>query len=141
MKILVVDDNKGVLFAIESMLKSEGHEVKTARDGGDGYAAYLLFNPDLVITDIQMPRQNGFELMKHIRAHDPAMKTVYMSGDPSAYQGALEEERMRYRVRFLGKPFSMTELIDLLKEQRSVFSIKGFFTRHRKDTHSQSGND
>ena len=117
MKILIVDDNEGVLFSIESILKDEGYEVKTAKDGGDGYAAYLLFNPDLVITDIQMPRQNGFELMKHIRAHDPGMKTVYMSADPYPYQGALEEERVRYPIRFLGKPFSMTELIDSLREQ------------------------
>ena len=117
MKILIVDDNEGILFVIKSMLKSEGHEVETARNGGDGYAAYLLFNPDLVITDIQMPHENGFELMKHIRAHDPGMRTVYMSADPYPYQGALEEERVRYPIRFLGKPFSMTELIDSLREQ------------------------
>jgi DNA-binding NtrC family response regulator len=117
MKILIVDDNEAILFILESMLKSEGYEVETARDGEDGYAAYLVFNPDLVITDIQMPRENGFELMKHIRSHNPGMKTVYISAEPHLYQDALEEERVRYPVRFLGKPFSMTELIDSLKEQ------------------------
>lgn len=117
MKILIVDDNEGILFVIKSMLESEGHEVETATNGRDGYAAYLLFNPDLVITDIQMPHENGFELMKHIRAHNPGIKAVYISADPYLYHDVLEEERVRYPVTFLGKPFSMSELADSLKER------------------------
>jgi len=46
--------------------EDEDHETRTARDGGDGDLAYLHFRPDLVITDIQMPRKDGFQLMKDI---------------------------------------------------------------------------
>jgi two-component system response regulator AtoC len=96
------------------MLEGESHEIELARDGKDGYLAYLLFKPDLVITDIQMPERNGFKLMEIIRMHNPEVKTIYISADLSRFSTLLEEEKMRYRVSFLEKPFSKSELVRLL---------------------------
>ena len=90
MKVLVVDDNKDLADFIQSVLEGEGMEVMSANDGIDGYADYLSFKPDLVITDIQMPGGTGFEMMRHIRTHKPMIKTVYMSGDIDAYRLASE---------------------------------------------------
>ena len=78
-KILVIDDNLEMASVLQELLKLEGYRVTMAGDGNDGYTAYLHFKPDLVITDIQMPGRNGFELMEKIRTHDPMMKTIYMS--------------------------------------------------------------
>lgn len=78
---------------LQMMLEHEGHDVRSARDGTDGYLTYLLFQPDIVITDIQMPRENGLELMKHIRIHNPGVRTIYMSGDLEQYCSPLEEEK------------------------------------------------
>ncbi len=111
MKVLVVDDNQFLASTIQAVLEIEGCEVMAAGDGMDGYAAYLLFEPDLVITDIQMPRKNGLEMMKLIRNHNPLIKTVYMSGDIDAFQTALAEEEKKYPISFFGKPFPL----DLLK--------------------------
>ncbi len=55
MKILIVDDKQDLAFLIKWMIEDEGYEVKSAPNGSDGYSTYLLFNPDLVLTDIQMP--------------------------------------------------------------------------------------
>ena len=76
MKILVIDDNAEITSVIQQLLDIEGYRVATARDGDDGYSAYLDFKPDLVITDIQMPRKNGFELMKEIlkKGHDRTLE-------------------------------------------------------------------
>jgi CheY-like chemotaxis protein len=114
MKILIVDDNQELAFLIKWMLEDEGFEVRSAKDGGDGYSAYLLFNPDIVLTDIQMPERNGLELMKHIRSHNPEVKTIYMSGDLAPYSSPLEEEKKKYHVGVLEKPFSRNELMNLI---------------------------
>ncbi len=114
MKILIVDDNQDLAFLIKCMLEDEGYEVRSAENGSDGYSAYLLFNPDLVLTDIQMPEKNGLELMKDIRFHNPGVRTIYMSGDLSQYEPPLKEEKEKYHVGVLEKPFSKQELIGLL---------------------------
>jgi len=114
MKILIVDDNQGFAFTLQLMLEDEGYEVRSAKDGQDGYWAYLEFKPDLVITDIQMPGENGLELMEHIRTLNPRVRTIYMSGDLGSYLSPLEEEKKRYPVSLLEKPFSKVALMGLL---------------------------
>ncbi len=116
MKVLVVDDNKDLAQLIQGMLESEGVEVMSANDGIEGYATYLLFRPDLVITDIQMPGGTGFGMMQHIRAHNPMIKTVYISGDIDAYRLTVEQEKKSYPVTFLTKPFPLKALMELVSE-------------------------
>jgi CheY-like chemotaxis protein len=116
MKILIVDDNQDLAFLIKWMLEDEGYDVRSAQNGSDGYTTYLLFNPDLVLTDIQMPEKNGLELIREIRCHDPGVKTIYMSGDLSQYGHPLDEEKEKYHVGVLQKPFSRDELISLVSQ-------------------------
>lgn len=116
MKLLVVDDNKDLADIIQAVLEREGVEVMAAYDGIEGYAAYLRFNPDLVITDIQMPGGTGLEMMQHIRTHNPLIRTVYMSGSIDAHRPALEQEKKRYPVTILGKPFPLAALLALVSE-------------------------
>jgi len=114
MKILIVDDNQELAWAIQLMLENEGFEVRSAKDGQDGYWAFLEFKPDLVITDIQMPGGNGLELMEDIRTLNPTVRTIYMSGDLNSFWSPLEEEKKRYPVSLLEKPFSKGELMKLV---------------------------
>jgi len=114
MKILIVDDNQDLAFLIKWMLEDEGYDVRSASNGQDGYLTYLLFNPDLVLTDIQMPDKNGLELIKEIRGHNPGVRTIYMSGDLSPYWSPLEEERQKYHAGVLEKPFSKEALMSLV---------------------------
>ena len=116
MKVLVVDDNKNLADLIQSLLEGEGMEVMSACDGIQGYADYLLFKPDLVITDIQMPGGTGFEMMQHIRTHNPIIRTVYMSGNIDAYRRSLDREKKKYPVTVLRKPFPLGSLMELVSE-------------------------
>ena len=127
MKILVVDDNRSLASVLQMMLEDEGYEVKAARDGRDGYSAYLSFKPDVVITDIQMPERNGMELMEYIRIHNPTVGTIYMSGNLRQYRSFLEEERQKFQVGLLEKPFSRVELMGLISQlaAASPKSIRG----------------
>ena len=119
MKILIVDDNHSLANLIQLILEDEGYEVRSAGDGLEGYFSYLHFRPDVVITDLHMPRKNGLELMASIRKHNPKVKTIYMSVDPWMFWPSLEEERTGYAASILQKPFSKGELMRLLAEPGS----------------------
>ena len=114
MKILIIDDNAEIVSVIQKFLEIEGYRATTARNANDGYSAYLDFKPDLVITDIQMPGRNGFELMEKIRMHHPKIKTIYMSAATYQFQPLLKEEKKRYHADFLTKPFAGKELLSLV---------------------------
>jgi two-component system response regulator (stage 0 sporulation protein F) len=114
MKILIVDDNAGLTWILQVMLEEEGHEVRVAKDGREGYFEFLLFSPDIILTDIQMPNRNGLELIRLIRIHNPDVRTVYMSSDLDYYESVLQEEKEKHKACVLSKPFSRDELIKSL---------------------------
>jgi DNA-binding response OmpR family regulator len=115
MKILVVDDNKKLASLIRDIIETETHHtVRTALDGSDGYLVFLHFNPELIITDINMPRKNGFELMRQARTHNPMVKAIYLSADQDRFKSLLDLEEEKYHASFLSKPFCLSELMDLL---------------------------
>ncbi len=114
MRILIADDNLDLASLLQWMLEDEGHEVRMAKNGTEGYFAYLLFEPDIVLTDIQMPEKNGFELMELIRRHNPAVRTIYMSGNLTQFKSDIGEEMEKYHAKAIEKPFSKDELMRLL---------------------------
>ncbi|MCL5808283.1 MAG: response regulator [Deltaproteobacteria bacterium] len=117
MKVLVVDDNRLLADTIQETLEIDGLDVRSAHDGQDGYSAYLLFKPDIIITDIQMPRKTGPEMMQSIRIHNPMIKTIYMSGNIATFEPFLIEEKKRYPVNYFEKPFSLKSLMRVVMEQ------------------------
>lgn len=66
-KILIVEDDFDTRYMLSLVLKGEGYEVITAADGECALAVAAEQKPDLIITDIQMPRVNGIELTRSIR--------------------------------------------------------------------------
>jgi serine/threonine-protein kinase PpkA len=66
-KILVVEDNVDSRDLLAKLLGMNGYEVLSASDGESGYAAALTQVPDLIITDINMPRMDGIALLKKVR--------------------------------------------------------------------------
>ncbi len=113
---MVVDDNLLLGSLLKMMLEDEGYETRFAENGREGYTSYLLFRPEVVITDLHMPQGNGLELIKNIRMQDPGVKTIYMSGDMHPFFPFLNEEKSKYPVSLLPKPFSKEELLNLLAE-------------------------
>ncbi len=82
--VLIVDDNAALLTSLSSVLREAGHEVKTAADGAEALALAQGWKPEFVLLDVQMPRMNGFEVAKQLRALFPrdVMKIFLMSGSP-----------------------------------------------------------
>ena len=69
-KILIVDDSTTLRAILSSHLSNKGFEILHAKDGHDGYKMYKRYQPDLVISDVNMPVWNGFDLCKIIK-YDP----------------------------------------------------------------------
>ena len=66
-KILIVEDDFDTRYVLSLILKDEGYQVVTAADGECALAVAAEESPDLIITDINMPRVNGIELTRNIR--------------------------------------------------------------------------
>ena len=101
---------------LQMMLEHEDYEVRSAEDGIEGYTKYLLFRPEVVITDLHMPGADGVEMIRNIRKQDPWVKVIYMSGDPLSFFSVLNEEKRKYPVLILPKPFSREDLLNRLAE-------------------------
>src|SRR5436190_11734378 len=67
-RILVIEDEPQMLLGLRDNLELEGYEVVTAADGEDGLAKAIATAPDLVILDVTLPRKNGFEVCRELRA-------------------------------------------------------------------------
>ena len=69
-RILVVDDSEDVRLALMTLLEDIGHQVFEAEDGSEVIAMVLSGSPDLVLLDVAMPRVDGFEALKRLKADD-----------------------------------------------------------------------
>lgn len=74
-RILVVDDEQDLLWALQHSLSDEGYEVLTAQNGKEGLCAARRHRPDLVILDIVMPELNGLRVCRELR-RDPSLASV-----------------------------------------------------------------
>ena len=108
MKILIVDNDSVMLSLMKRMLAGESYRVKTATNGNDALRAYRHFKPDLIITDIQMPRTSGLELIRHVRQTRPHTHTMLITAFGSS---ELKEEAQSLGAAFLSKPFSLFEFV------------------------------
>jgi CheY-like chemotaxis protein len=117
-KILVVEDEFGLQETLRDVFQMEGYDVRVAVDGDKGYKAYLKFKPDLVFTDIVMPKMNGLELVSKIREKDPEIKVIYVSGffGVRPLKDALDEEVRNYGYPVLSKPTKISIMLNLIKE-------------------------
>ena len=111
MKILVVDDTRIILSVIEAILSRDHEQVITAPDGRAGAKTFYEVLPDLVITDIEMPWQDGLSMMQTIRQTHPNTNTIYMTGNPGPYHQHLIREQRHYRAGVLNKPFTRSDLV------------------------------
>src|SRR5438128_11182478 len=67
-RILVIEDEPQMLLGLRDNLELEGYEVITAAEGEEGLAKAISAAPDLVVLDVTLPRKNGFEVCRELRA-------------------------------------------------------------------------
>jgi CheY-like chemotaxis protein len=91
--ILIVDDNAANLKLARVLLTGEGYEVRTAADAEEALEILRQFRPRLILTDLQMPGMDGFELTRRLKA-DPGLRGVIILA-LTAYAMKGDEERAR----------------------------------------------
>ena len=89
-KILVVEDDPDERELLETLLKLSGFDVVVAADGQEGFERARTELPDLVITDISMPRLNGLELIRQLRAMQEFKKLPIISVTSHGNERAVE---------------------------------------------------
>jgi two-component system, OmpR family, response regulator MprA len=112
-RVLVVEDDPHVLSVLERILVSDGYEVHVAQDGDAGLTRALDLKPDLVIVDIGLPRRNGVELTRDLRArgfHAPMLMLTARTSVSDRVSG-LDAGADDY----LPKPFELPELLARVK--------------------------
>lgn len=110
-KILVADDRReNLLFLANSVLRPEGYEVLTAVDGKQALDKALAEKPDLIITDLKMPRMSGLEMMSALRkagADIPVILTTFYGSE----QAAIQAFRLGARD-YIIKPYEVKEMLE-----------------------------
>lgn len=111
-RVLLCDDEAPILRAAEFKLRRAGFEVECAADGLEGWLAIERQQPDILVTDYQMPRLNGLELIERVRNRpDIAGLPILMLSSKGLELTPDDLRRVGGVLDVLGKPFSPRELL------------------------------
>jgi two-component system cell cycle response regulator len=124
LSVLVVDDEPDKRLLLAFALENEGYEVHTAVDGVAGLAAVELHQPDLIVTDVMMPRMDGYEMIRRVRSN-PQTKFI-----PVIIQSAARVEgrdvRLGSELGALGYLTDPTDLDLLRARARTLLELKQY---------------
>ena len=121
-KVLIVDDEPNIVTALDYLLHRNGYEVRIASNGEDALRQVEAFGPDLVLLDVMMPRQSGYDVCQRMRDRRDwnGIKIVILSAkgrDAEVSKGLALGADL-----YVTKPFSNAELVarieELLAERR-----------------------
>src|SRR5579884_4159568 len=111
-KILIIEDEAGIVHLLNLYLKDAGYTVVVANDGADGLALHARERPDLVVLDIMLPSLDGFEVCRRIRGWSKTpILMLTARGDEDDRIAGLELGADDYIV----KPFSPRELVSRVR--------------------------
>jgi DNA-binding response OmpR family regulator len=116
-KVLLCDDEIHILRAAELKVARAGYEVRIARDGQEAWEMIEQDLPDVLVTDVQMPRMDGFELSRRIRDCDATRDLPILMLTAKGFE--LEQQELMEKwgiIDILAKPFSPRELVRLIDQ-------------------------
>ncbi len=107
-RVLVVDDEMSIREVLADGLESFGYEVVQAGTAADGFEVVRRGGVDLVLSDIEMPGENGLSLLRHIKDHDPDVDVIMVTGvvDVETAVGTIRKGASDY----VSKPFNLEEV-------------------------------
>jgi CheY-like chemotaxis protein len=119
--ILLVDDEPHILRAAELKLQRSGFNVRTACDGEEGWLQIQQKKPDLLVTDLQMPRADGFELAQRVRNDERFADLPIFLLTARGLEPSLGERAGQLNVlAVISKPFSPRELVQCIQSALEV---------------------
>jgi chemosensory pili system protein ChpA (sensor histidine kinase/response regulator) len=113
--VMVVDDSLTVRKITSRMLAREGYEIATAKDGVDALQQLQDVKPDCILLDVEMPRMDGFEFARNVRA-DEATKGIPIIMITSRTADKHRNHALEIGVNeYMGKPYQEEQLLALIK--------------------------
>lgn len=111
-KILIVEDDRHIVTLVRYVLEREGYQVQVARDGVEGLEIAREFRPDLVVLDLNMPRMDGVEMCRRLKAEQNPLViflTVHTEREAMArgYRAGADD--------YMVKPFELEDLMARIK--------------------------
>ena len=116
LRFLVVDDNEDIRDVFCRLVERAGHVASTAADGQEAVEVLERESFDVMLLDLTMPRMNGVDVVRWIRAHPdvaPAMRIVVISAWAGEHRAVLQELGV---VTVMQKPLRIQQLTDLIEE-------------------------
>lgn len=108
--ILVIDDDREISATVQSVLAAAGYKVLSASNGQDGRRIIQSSRPDLVLTDMMMPRMGGFPVLEFLSEMKDPPPVIMMTANEGSRHKAYAE--MLGVVDYLRKPFAMEVLLE-----------------------------
>jgi DNA-binding response OmpR family regulator len=108
--IVVIEDDREISNTVQAVLKAAGYDVAAATNGNDGKKLISSRQPDLVLTDMMMPRMGGFPVLEFINELEKRPKVIMMTANEGSRHKAYAE--MLGVVDYLRKPFAMEVLLE-----------------------------
>jgi DNA-binding response OmpR family regulator len=106
-RVLIIEDEAGLLEILELNFRGAGYDVSTAADGVTAWQQFDQVRPDLLLLDLNLPRMSGFRLLELVRSESDVPVLIL-----TAYDFAEAEEVAQYRPNaFVKKPFHVQDLI------------------------------
>ena len=109
-KILIVDDEAGIVQEIREFLEEEGYEVRTADSAKAGIKLIEEIHPDVVLIDVKLPDASGNEVLRACKEKSPKTKTIMVTGYVD--QNVMDEAELIGRDTFLQKPFNLEKILE-----------------------------
>ncbi|MDH3482097.1 MAG: sigma 54-interacting transcriptional regulator [Gammaproteobacteria bacterium] len=112
-KILLVDDDPGLLRLLSIRLRAEGYEVEAVESAQIALATLNRFSPDLVMTDLRMDKMDGIGLLKELQTRSPGLRVVIITAHGTIPDAVTATQHGAFG--FLTKPIDKDELISLVE--------------------------
>ena len=123
-KVLIVDDEIHIVHVVAIKLRNNGYEVISADNGAEAYDLALKEKPDIIVTDFQMPKMTGMELVEKLRQHAETKDIPVIVLTARSFAIPQEQQKKLQISGCLSKPFSPKELLgnieDVLYEKELV---------------------
>ena len=116
-RILLVDDDKGLLRLLTMRLESAGYTVETATDGVEAISKMRITHPDLVISDLRMDQMNGMELFRKLQKIDPCIPFILITAHGSIPDAVSATQEGVFS--FIPKPIDKSALLEAIKNALS----------------------
>lgn len=133
-RILLVDDEPGIRLLSAAMLVRSGYYVDAAEDGAAGWEALQVKKYDLLITDHNMPKVTGVEMVKLLRVQDPVLPVILASGDVPTEE--LKRHPWLEISAILRKPYTVAQLLGMVRDV--LLTARGTRQSTPRDWHGPS---